>query len=280
MKTTIKEITPQWAASVLQTRNPRNRPISVQFVERLSRDIRCGAFATTHQGIAFDENGDLLDGQHRLAAIVKANKPVLMAVTTGMASTHKLNGVSVNTFELLDSGRKRGVGQMLTMAGFKNASHQAAMVRVLVNVVSKPSNFLSITTAQTHKALYYLKSSPSKIAETCSSKSLCRPPSGSLAAFAFWHTVEPEKAEAFVHELCAITGSHKSPSRSLARWLNTHKQYGWDWAIASFKVAASAIYHSELNSNPERLLASDSAKDWLISLNKPLAESLSKIVTL
>ena len=46
---------------------------------------------TTHQGIAFDENGVLQDGQHRLCAIVSANKPVDMMVTSGLSPDNFFN---------------------------------------------------------------------------------------------------------------------------------------------------------------------------------------------
>jgi hypothetical protein len=36
----------------------------------------------THQGIAFDTQGVLVDGQHRLAAIIEADRPVELTVFT------------------------------------------------------------------------------------------------------------------------------------------------------------------------------------------------------
>ena len=43
-----------------------------RWVERLTDTLRDGEFRTTHQGIAFDERGQLVDGQNRLSAIVEA----------------------------------------------------------------------------------------------------------------------------------------------------------------------------------------------------------------
>jgi hypothetical protein len=47
----------------------------------------------THQGIALDTDGVLIDGQHRLAAAVEADQPVDMLVITG---------VDAATFDVLD----------------------------------------------------------------------------------------------------------------------------------------------------------------------------------
>lgn len=280
MKTTIKEITPQWASQVLVTRNPNNRPLSQSFVDRLARDICVGAFAVTHQGIAFDENGDLLDGQHRLAAIVKANKSVKMVVSTGIPVKHRLNGVAVNTFELIDGGRKRGVGQMLQMAGFTNANRQAAIVRTIVNACARQSSFLSISTAQTHKALHYLKASPDEIAKIGNPNQLCSPPSGALAAFAFWHTINPVASADFLTEVTTVTGPPKSPSRALATWIKRHSIHGGFAQLNYMRVAASAIFHQTEGNTLEKIYCSETALDWLLNLNKPMAKNLSEIISL
>ena len=83
MESNIENITPEIAKEYLK-HNIKNRKVKPKTVEAYARDIIRGKFATTHQGIAFDENGDLLDGQHRLLAIVMSDRPVTMMVTRGM----------------------------------------------------------------------------------------------------------------------------------------------------------------------------------------------------
>lgn len=280
MKTQIKEVTPQWALNILNTRNPRNRPMSAPFVERLALDIKNNAWALTHQGIAFDANGDLLDGQHRLAAVAKAGVPVDMLITTGVPTTAKLNGLSVNTFELIDGGRKRGVGQMLHMSGYINANRLAAVARVMVNLCANTGHFLSLTTAQTHKAIHIIGPSAEKcVALACAAK-MRRPPSGATAACAFWHTTHPQMAEEFLDEVGAITGQKKSASRAVATWIARHPSGGGASAVEVAKVTASGIYHQTKNSLPEKLYASYSATAWLLSLNPALKGKLAAIVKL
>lgn len=99
MKTTIETITPSQAAKWLEAKvNHDNRPIRQSQVEYLSREILSGKWQTTHQGIAFAKGGRLLDGQHRLAAIVLAGKAAQIQVTTG---------ADEDTFAVLDCGVKR-----------------------------------------------------------------------------------------------------------------------------------------------------------------------------
>ncbi len=81
--TKIMKITPDMAKRCLE-KNPNNRPIRPEWVKVLAEDMRTGNWRTTHQGIAFDEEGCLMDGQHRLRAILESGVTVEMEVTKGM----------------------------------------------------------------------------------------------------------------------------------------------------------------------------------------------------
>lgn len=77
----VETITPQVAAFYLSHNSPNNRRIKRAHVEMLARDMAAGEFKTTHQGIAFDTDGTLIDGQHRLHAIMMSGTTVRMMVT-------------------------------------------------------------------------------------------------------------------------------------------------------------------------------------------------------
>ena len=97
METRIETITPEIAEKYLQS-NKVNRPIRQNHVGDIARDIKAGKFNTTHQGIAFDEQGNLIDGQHRLLACVKAGVPIQIQVTRGEPASNMAN---------IDNGAKR-----------------------------------------------------------------------------------------------------------------------------------------------------------------------------
>lgn len=61
-------MTPAMAERFL-ARNEGNRLIRRYKVEAIADAIRRGEWETTHQGIAIDPDGRLIDGQHRLSAI-------------------------------------------------------------------------------------------------------------------------------------------------------------------------------------------------------------------
>ncbi len=75
MRSKIQTVTPRRAAEYLE-RNTANRPLSKRTVREFAEAMRRGEWRVTHQGIAFDTEGALVDGQHRLAAIIEADLPV------------------------------------------------------------------------------------------------------------------------------------------------------------------------------------------------------------
>lgn len=91
-------VTPAAARALLDKLDPaqrRVRPTKVQAFETL---LRRGEFATTHQGILVSESGTLLDGQHRLHAIVN----------TGIgANLFVGRGASVSMIQNVDGGTPR-----------------------------------------------------------------------------------------------------------------------------------------------------------------------------
>ena len=46
----------------------------------MADDMRAGRFVVTHQAIAFDAKGNLIDGQHRLRAVIMSGVTVTMQV--------------------------------------------------------------------------------------------------------------------------------------------------------------------------------------------------------
>jgi len=103
MKTEVKIVTPELAQQWLSNKK-ENRKLRPSFIQFLASEIKRGDFQLTHQGIAFDENKKLIDGQHRLEAILLANQPVEMMVTYNMPSYR---------FPILDMGIIRTASDIL-----------------------------------------------------------------------------------------------------------------------------------------------------------------------
>jgi hypothetical protein len=124
----VQAVTPKKAAEWLDA-NTTNRPISKSVVRGFAEAMSRGDWVVTHQGIAFDTDGVLIDGQHRLAAIVEADVPIELTVFTEVAT---------DTFDVLDTGKRRNAADALAIEGEKSATMLAAMVRTVWLFENRP----------------------------------------------------------------------------------------------------------------------------------------------
>ena len=136
----VKTITPSMATAILANMADNRRPTPGR-VEAYARDMSTGGWKLTHQGIAISEDGQLLDGQHRLLAVIKAGIPVDMLVTSGV------DGVE----GAIDTGRARSAGDVLAMRGVKYSTQVAAIARFILMYRDMPSlTWHGGTTRKTH----------------------------------------------------------------------------------------------------------------------------------
>jgi hypothetical protein len=101
----LVRVTPELAQRWLE-RNSRNRKISAATVDRYSRDMLNLEWPFTGDPIRFSDRLALLDGQHRLTAIVETEVALTLLVMIGF-------GQSVQTF--MDGGRKRHISDTLAL---------------------------------------------------------------------------------------------------------------------------------------------------------------------
>lgn len=112
-------VTPALAQEWLD-RNVHNRPIRKNKVADYARDMRSGRWALNGEAVKFAIDGVLLDGQHRLLAIVAADIHVPMLVVSGLAN---------ETQTTMDAGVKRTTGDALGLEGEKNSQMLAATLK-------------------------------------------------------------------------------------------------------------------------------------------------------
>lgn len=87
MKTTIETITAKQAARYL-TKNSVNRKLVKSRVFTFAEILKAGHWQTTHQGIAFNDKNEVVDGQHRLTAVVETGIPIRVQVTRGIPAVN------------------------------------------------------------------------------------------------------------------------------------------------------------------------------------------------
>lgn len=116
----VQDVTPKLAERWLG-KNDRNRHIRQRSVDSYARDMENGQWRLTGEAIKFSRTGRLLDGQHRLLAVVQSGRTVQMVVVKGLEDKVQ---------EVIDSGAARTVGDALRMRGEGLYSSLAAAARL------------------------------------------------------------------------------------------------------------------------------------------------------
>jgi len=110
MITTTVEITPDIAREMLES-NTSNRPLNALHVKELAQEMTLGRWVSNGDTIVFDVKGALMDGQHRLEAIIRSGTKQQVLVVYGVGS---------DAFLTKDRGRLRRPSDMFAIAGEKN----------------------------------------------------------------------------------------------------------------------------------------------------------------
>ncbi len=200
-----------------------NRPIRKQEVQKIKEAILSGDWQLNGETVKFDAEGKLVDGQHRLRAIVAANQPV---------ETYVIYNVSDDALMTIDSGIKRRVADQLIIDGVTterfNAQHLSSSVGVLLKWERQqwgwnPSavevkNFLENNPA-IFDAIDYMKSYRQKLTWI---RSTYRVP---IAARFKFHNINPKASDEFFENLF-IGNDISHPAMVLGRQISRNsRQY-------------------------------------------------------
>lgn len=118
-------ITPERAKLFLE-HNTENRRLSRSRVNKYLRDIQAGLWKLNGESIKMSDRGVILDGQHRLEAIVLANMPVETVFISGIPHDH-------GVFETIDAGAPRSASDAMRLDGMKHPTLIPAIVRAVAD---------------------------------------------------------------------------------------------------------------------------------------------------
>lgn len=118
----VVRVTPAMAQEFLKA-NTSNRPLRKDYVAELASTMRRGEWSLNGETIKFAKNGRLLDGQHRLSAIIESRVPIDIMV---------VRNVDDGAFATIDMNRKRTAADALAIAGYPNEKLVAASVRLIL----------------------------------------------------------------------------------------------------------------------------------------------------
>jgi len=221
------EVTPALALQWLRRNRANRRPI-YRHIDFLMGQLRRGLWRFNGQSILFSDKGDLLDGQHRLAAIV----------ATGIAApAYVILGIDPAAFATIDSGRGRDAADALSIHGVGYSTHVAVAIRTALGVevgglnvrfLSKQPVETMLRFAEEHprlveRAQHYAKQRLS----SGESVPMLRLISPGVAGFLDWrlHEADAALAAEFMRGLIEGTGLETgSPILAVRNALETRKQ--------------------------------------------------------
>lgn len=122
---------PETAQDWLDNHNNRNRKVRQPVVDRYAHDMIEGNWHYNGEPIQFDTNFNLMNGQHRLRAIVKSGKAQSILVITGLDPA---------AHTTMDNGARRLPGDVLTISGYAEGRTLAAVANFALTLEVLPPN--------------------------------------------------------------------------------------------------------------------------------------------
>lgn len=119
----LERVTPDRATQLLATMS-ENRNLRQPVVDAYCRDLVAGRWLIA-ESIKLDRDGHLIDGQHRLSAIIQTGEAIDTFVTYNLDPAAK---------DVIDTNAVRKTGDVLRMAGYQNTTTLAATLRIGVLV--------------------------------------------------------------------------------------------------------------------------------------------------
>jgi hypothetical protein len=117
IKSAVETITPEIATKILEeSKDVKNRNVVDKHVEWLGAQMKAGKWVMNGEAIIIDDEGQVVDGQHRLWAVVNSGATIETMVT---------RGVDRRGFATIDTGNARTVGNVLGITGEKQSNNLA-----------------------------------------------------------------------------------------------------------------------------------------------------------
>lgn len=117
----LATITPEDAEELLLA-NDHNRSVERARVTQYANDLRNGTWDLNGEAIKVAESGRLLDGQHRLMAVLEADTPMTTLLITGLPDEAQ---------ETMDQGKPRSFADVLKLRGEKYCTGLAGATRMV-----------------------------------------------------------------------------------------------------------------------------------------------------
>lgn len=195
---TIEVIDPATAESLLAL-NSKNRRLNSSTVSVYARAMKLKEWNFDGAPIRISKDNVLLDGQHRLHAVIMSGTSQQFSVWRGMES---------ETQHTMDLGRRRSLADALTLAGETNTTVLAATTYLLMkwdSGIRGSSLSAQATPPQIPEALDYIENTPGIREAVANGRKLGQKFPGSprvwSLAYALFARIDQDDADYFFHRL-------------------------------------------------------------------------------
>lgn len=118
-------VSPELAAELLRDFNTHNRRLRSRQVSLYAESMRQDRWSLNGEPIQFDADGTLLNGQHRLSAIVESGVGVWLLIVQGLPTDAQ---------DTMDSGIKRKTGDIAEIRGLSNGDRLTSAARLALHL--------------------------------------------------------------------------------------------------------------------------------------------------
>jgi hypothetical protein len=204
------------AQAYLEKNHPNNRNMRRDWLQTLARDMRMGNWKLSGDPIRFDRDGLLIDGQHRLAALVNVDGRFPFLV---------LRNVDPEAMAIIDTGRSRRAADALRVAGHVNTNLLAGAARLLLRIKEGPLDYSQRRSVTHSQLLEVVKRHPNLSHSIQVPRAIKGVRPTLLVAMHYIGTyllAKAEAADAFVKVFnTGIPAYHNDPAHKLReRWLH------------------------------------------------------------
>jgi hypothetical protein len=196
--TRIVEITPSDARTILEG-NTHNRPLSRSAIMRYANDMKNNSWKMNGETIKISLDGRVIDGQHRLCAVVHSGVTIISMVTYDL---------DFDVFDTVDSGAKRTASDVFSVQGEKNTAVLAGAARIFTRYlngdIEKPDN--KLTTSDIEKTLRKYPEIRESVTFTVMNKTKIISPSIAAACHFIFSQINKEEADMFMFKFMTGAG--------------------------------------------------------------------------
>lgn len=228
----VETVTPVDAAALLDSNIENNRNISETKVREYVSALENGEWVVNGEAIKISSAGHLVDGQHRLIAVLRSGVPMTTAV---------VYGVDEPTIVTMDTGKQRTLENVLAMRKVPNRNKVSTVLRTLVRLrsvgrgsaLTRGCNRGSATTTA---CLRLLDAEPDHIYELTKTADRIYGSTHmsiipSVVVVEELRAVDREVADGFIGSLCTGKVNYDHPVAALRKKLNSdYEQRGKGWA--------------------------------------------------